>query len=851
MEEKNMSKTINQGNERIDIIKPHVRHFCKEGYLSEDKKKTLYDLSDQYKISQREVDALVQEEIKQVKLRQIEDIYKDSGQPDAALHDIPDLFMESKRQFPDMLNIGTLRLSLNDSVETPAFIPLKGRCGISIVYQDMGEDAINNLLQNIAVRLILSLPRGLAKLSLIDPANMGGSFINLSGLDKYFISVIDDEKMILPFLQNCNRDMASFNFNELGSKYPDVNAYNKANRSKARPYQIVLCSSLTEGFDENTFKELEKALRLANKTGLCFLVAAKSDKISSKRIALLEKHTTLITQNDERRYEVSSSTVNLDLFNKAYTLYPNFDSIFDSDVILKINNEYDAQKYPLEKTLPKSDFIRDMELVFAKDERGVETSIALSQKNDNILLISEQKTCITDIIRSLVVKLSDSCGEDSVRIVLVNSDALLENSAFPILECNVHSGREHYVYGVLKSLQQIIEQRKSLFTKEGITDYVSYMECRNDKLSRLLYVFDNINDVLDSDNLMAGEIVQMLDAVLTDSVKYGVHIIASGIPTNNLLKLNLNEDFNYKIFVSIQAETVELVTSNLISEEDLKYAEESLQGVVLKESSSMVSRFSATLYANNELERKIKSSVTGYSGQTFSKPLSFIDNTDDYPDPYLQIELRRIAQVKDRYVIGISRFYSDSFYSLPFSKDVTPANLLVMGDDSRALDSLVKALDFAREQQYKYSNMTVCDMSAKDGMINEVLEDFVEQASHNDTVVKGIVCLLNMDALDYSDTEMRQYLKDFVANTAGKGIYLLFHAKNDSVFQSGNLGEITRSCFKHKIALRDAPESLISPITYLRNADFIHAHQEALEIVYEGPDNVSGFGIDNVWLFKI
>jgi hypothetical protein len=344
----------NDMSEKIDLIKPHIRHFCKEGYLDDGKKKTLYDLSDQYQVSIKEVDALVKEELRQVREKHIDYIYKESGQPDAALHDTPDLFTESKRQFPDMINIGQLRLSLNENVEAPAFLPVKGLAGISLIHNNLSENEVNNLLQNITVRLLLSLPRGLAKITLIDPLNLGGSFINLSGLDQQFLHILDDDKAILPFLQNFTKEIAAFNFNELGNKYADIHAYNKVNRSKARPFQIILCSSFPECFDANALSELERIFRFAAKTGLFFIVASKENGLTANQAVYktLVANTTVIKQTNDG-YEVLSS-VDLTLFNKGYKLVPNFNSVFNSDTILKINNEFDSQKYPLTKKVGAS-----------------------------------------------------------------------------------------------------------------------------------------------------------------------------------------------------------------------------------------------------------------------------------------------------------------------------------------------------------------------------------------------------------------------------------------------------------------------------------------------------------------
>jgi len=827
----------NDMNERIDIIKPHIRHFCKEGYLDEIQTKTLYDLSDQYQISRKDVDDLVKEELKQVKLKHIEYIYKESGQPDAALHDIPDLFTESKRQFPDMLNIGKLRLKLNETEEAPAFIPIKGCSGITLFHENLKENEIDSFLENIAIRLILSLPRGLAKLTLIDPVNMGGSFIHLSGLDKYFYRIIDDEKAILPFLQECSRNMASFNFNELGSKYADVNTYNKVNRSKARPYNILLCPSLTEYFDANAFKELERVFRISNKTGLFLLSAAQSKLIKNNPIfPILTNNTCAINQTDSH-FEVKS-TINLDLFNRGYTLYPDISCNFDSDTIYKINNEFDSKTYPITKKASKSDEpIRDMELILGKDEKGKEITIVLKHDNDNVLLISEQRATIDLIVKSLIMKISENYTDDKLKVFITNSEIFSEYADF--LACNIQTNKYHYTYGLLNEIKNLITQRKKLFQEQSVSDFQTFVDAKNVQLPRILCVIDNINQVLDNDNLLASEIPQILDTLLIDSVKYGVHFILAGFPTNNLLKINLSDNFNYKIFASLSPRMFEFITANVIQEDDIMYAGESLQGIILKESSSLVSRFKTNLYPDGELDTKMNKSKV----KIFSQPIVFMDNSDEYPDLYKQIKINDLIPLEDRIVIGVPRFYADCFYSLPFTNGENAVlNLLVLGNDKPALESLILSIKKAN------NHLLVCDVAEKGMTLIESLTSFRNKIKNTKTT--SIVCLINMDELDYTESDMKEYVKSFVANASGEKIYLLFHAKSDIVFQTVNLGEITRTNFEQKIALKDAPDSLISPILYMKNNDFIKPPKTSLEIIYEGTDSISGFGIDNVWLFN-
>jgi hypothetical protein len=485
--------------------------------------------------------------------------------------------------------------------------------------------------------------------------------------------------------------------------------------------------------------------------------------------------------------------------------------------------------------------------------------ILLKQSNDNILLVSEQKGHIEKLLKSLIINVSSSYNENDIQLLTSNSLALSENTYFPALECNILSNKLHYVYGLLKHIEQIIVQREESFKKQSVDNYQKYREKSGLSVPRLLYVLDNLHEILDSDTTISDEIILLLNDLLIMSGKYGIHFIVAGAPTDNLLKLNLSEDFNFKAFVSIQPENIELV-SNLISEENMDYAAQPEQGIIFKESSSTVNQFTVNKLTDDELSKKLRNIESPDTNRILSRPTSFVDYNDDYPLLYQQIKLKHINPVEDKYVIGIPRFYKDNYYSLPYANGESASKILVLGDDNAALKSLMQSINFAKKGNVEImaydaaGNInSTSDIKVIHSDLEEYLQSFVDKIDGNNDVVKGIVCLFNMDEFDMQNQDAKLKLKDFIHQTAKMGIYLLFHAKSDNIFASDNLGEITKTCFEHKIALMDlmdSPNSLIAPIHYVKNAGFITTPQKPLEIVYEGINSVSGFGIDNIWLLK-
>ena len=265
---------------KIDLIMSSIQQSCRAGYLLPKERQTLSDLAELHGIDKAELETVLTRELEKVRKGRLVDLYKVTKQPDAALSDNVVFFQQSRRQFPDMLKLGTLKLKQNRNVTAPAFVPLKGKSGLCLIHNDQAEMACN-IIQNVAMRLILSIPRSLAHITVIDPSSMGADYIGLSGIDNKLLKVIDDDKQVLPFLQSLSREAASFNFNELGSTFADIAEYNRTNRSKAHAYQLVILSDFQNINDKNVLAEIKKTNKLATKTGIFFLFALNAQQSST------------------------------------------------------------------------------------------------------------------------------------------------------------------------------------------------------------------------------------------------------------------------------------------------------------------------------------------------------------------------------------------------------------------------------------------------------------------------------------------------------------------------------------------------------------------------------------------
>ena len=816
----------------LNLLVPHIRHFCEAGYIRKAERDALYNMADLYHVRHSDVDAMINEEISRAKKQMISDLFRYSGQPEAALKQEVKLYPESKRGFPEVIDVGMLQLELNPEVTIPACISVAGKAGVAFVGKDMKSAC--SFVQNIAVRLLLSIPRGLAKVTLIDPEYNGMSFIEMSGLDRGgILEVIADEKDVAPFLQRCNQFSSSFSFDKLGIRFSDIAAYNKLNRAAAYPYHIILVAGNKACFNEQSLAVLEKLFRIAARTGYFFLFAVTPDMLSEESGRLLADNTCLIDDTGSRP-AIAAKDPAYDLYNNACKFVPQVQVAFDGTVIAEINHEFDRDKYPAAETPVDVDMPTSVQnLSLAWEEKDVCTDLPAVDKA-HVVFFYDRKEKANIVWRNMLFTLNESLNPDEVRVYLYNSGALSAKRHLPVVANRILSDKYVYLKGLLLHLSGIISARQDEFAKVGVSTYTEYREKTNKALPRVLAVIDEIGKVVSDNDLETEDIIRILNECLEKGGHCGVHFILGGEYTSNCLKLNL-EAVNVKMYSGM--------SSQQAMELGLAFPEtastDGVQGFRLvicdaeDESTTVVDVEKADV---SEIGVKGVPSFAGVS------PADFIDLPgNEYPDAYKELRIDNV--VFDEYAgvcpVGIPRFFSDRFYSIPLDG----RRLLVSGNDPAGERSLLHSFEtVARKQSVPFQ---VLDGSSRNavgipGLRSEVLSD-LKQVKF---VKGGILCIRKMDSLSVSRIpELESALDE--ADRFNMTVVLFISP--DAFKQDDWEGLLLR--FSEKLALMDAPEDFVSPVHFIVN-EKLEMPMIPLQCLYEGPQSVSGTGVDMFWLFN-
>lgn len=835
---------------KIDLIMSSVQQFCREGYLLPKERQTLFDLAELHGIDKAELEAVLNAELEKVRAGRLENLYKVAKQPDAALSDKPEMFQQSRRQFPDMLKLGTLKLKLNPKVTAPAFVPLKDLAGLCVIHDDNPEMAFN-IIQNVAMRLLLSAPRSLSRITVVDPVSMGADYIGLSGIDGHLLKVIDDEKQVQPFLQAVSRESASFNFNELGSSFADIAEYNRTNRSKAHPYQIIIISDFPSMMDKSILPEIKKIVKLAQKTGVFFLFALDQQQLDDMPGMLdvfklrQDECPNLCVIDTVKKELIAEQSDEVAFFNNAFDFEIDKELMFTSETILHFNHEFDPNNYPLGVgNEDRGDFCIESLNVIAgkypnKDKAYV---VTLQQKHDNVISVSNDASALEDMAIGMLKGMALSYKRSELDYVFYNCNYIPESLTAKNVVANIHADKLQYLQTLLKHLEALVASRKSLFANANVTDYEAYRNAVEDTLPRVVCLLGGIDRVLESESMCAVESVMLLDQLLDEAGQYGIHFLLFGSPSANLFKLNLAEHVRFRLFSSLNEE--ETMRIGIFStQEELDYQNQP-NGSILYDakqaaSSNQASSIKLMRYTIEANEQKEALSAFVAEEGPMAQPKTYVDNDETYPQAYRNVNAGTIAEesLDAGIPIGVPRSFATQFVTLG------SGSMIIVGDDAEGEQSILRSVYTTLKRKGRINALSVYDASGSYplGMPGMPGVNVYSDLEALPVAEDGVVCLLHCEALDTMNK-----LYALMDKAQQNHAQVLLSAKDDAIVN--NLG-MTAAVFTERLALCHAPEGFISPAFFYSN-DELKMPTVPLQALYEKNAASGSMEINAMWLFN-
>lgn len=641
----------------------------------------------------------------------------------ASLEAVKDFsLLQGSQKMPCLVKAGYCRHRRNQRIATPVPLVLdfKKANGLNIICSKSELLHAGNLLQNIALRYILSLPENLLNVSIFDPSGSGSAFSSLLALSKLKGNLHTSENDISNKLIEIANGFTTLQTDKLINKYDTIEDYNAANTEKI-PYRLLLLAGYPDGFmfRRDSLQALKKIIETGVKYGVTVLITTDADILAKQRHVLgLEIDTTM-----GKLKMGPGQTNSVELFNEAAHITANYNLELDTALPANLNEiaaflnkrkaDYEKQQIDESKKTLSFDAYYQQAKAPAKFWKGnsaewIDLPLgfavnytpggdghagfylgkpANSDGNYHGLIGGLTGSGKSVLINNLIINSSYLYSPEELQFFIID----MKGNEYPDLMDLPHikvlfqdSLRIDVALNVLEYVQKQYDDRVQLFRKHRVNEFSQYRAIA--KLPRIVCIIDEFQTFNQSGNSdIKNKSAAVIDLLVGKGRSYGIHIIlasqslanakieqASMTNINVRLVLRLDESASKQILSVGNNETITFPNLQLVYNNTLGYDKRDnkiiklpfLKGDLIKPH---------VAYLNNKL-----TPATNYSAKKYLLP----GNHEVYLDDNLHVSTAMVANHSSSSLIYLGSPYlikpDDSYLELTAE---TENNILMVGQD--------------------------------------------------------------------------------------------------------------------------------------------------------------------------
>lgn len=480
---------------------------------------------------------------------------------------------------PSKMRVGSLNpqgLKVNKEVDIPLLLPMNVN-GILLNFGDNTRKA-PTFLQNIILRLLLSMRMDLVKISIVD-MDYGASFPLLSAITNpmFKSQIVYRQEDITKLIDGLAGEISEANKTFLG-RYPDIDTYNASAGDMAYPYHFVFIDDFPNGFTTQTVDNLLRIMDNGNalKAGIRIFINYSEKNPSPRDFnwnAFMKKCASIETdakglvtlQNvDFTMPQYTNAILDIETTNQASDYVDFINAIKPKTVTysldgwiegLKKNNKIwksttvEGINVPIGYITPSQHF----NFYMANDKDGT--------CNDFFALIAGRPGYgKTVLLHNIIVNAAMKYSPEELCLYL--SD-FAEGASFSIYRELPHvkslmlANNKEYALRMLDDIVLEAKKRSHLYQKaqriygKQITKLSDYREVTNEKLPRILFIMDEFHTLFLSTDTTTIRAKEELCNGIRQWRKFGISIILCTQSINGVNFGNADTQITYRFALNL------------------------------------------------------------------------------------------------------------------------------------------------------------------------------------------------------------------------------------------------------------------------------------------------------------
>jgi hypothetical protein len=287
--------------------------------LAETYKNTIDEIDSKFEQKRKSIDSDIE-----LSKQSVEELYENYKFSPNAIVDFDKILLDDENSYllPYALRVGNLEYKHGKTagVHIPAVLPFTNANAIAFMInqEQNNEEAIQQIFQLIAFRLMLSLPANLCKFHFVDTYSLGRKFNIMNQLSEKIMhnAIVSDEKKLGELITELEQAVIEINRNQL-IKYQTLEEYNKQNSALTVPYRFVFISNFPHGFSKDLSDRFFQLIRNQNaiKAGIYIFYSIDNTVVAPYGfdLSVYMNVSTLVNPIGDGNYEIENS-----IFNKSF-----------------------------------------------------------------------------------------------------------------------------------------------------------------------------------------------------------------------------------------------------------------------------------------------------------------------------------------------------------------------------------------------------------------------------------------------------------------------------------------------------------------------------------------------------
>lgn len=437
---------------------------------------------------------------------------------------------------------GSFQLALPEHFAVPAMLAFPREASVLIQTDPLGRQEGLEALQMIMTRLLISLPPGRARFTILDPVGLGQSFagfMHLADHDDQLVTtrIWTTPEQIEERLKDLTEHMETVIQKYLRNEFETIDDYNAQAGELAEPYHFLVIADFPRGFEGDAGRRLMSIARTGAKCGVYTLILRDIRQPLPAEIMIEDLEAAAANIVREQNHWVWKDEV--------YGQFPlTLDTPPDDELLSRIAHRVGEAAKQANRVEVDFDTIAPRPEQFWSLSAAEEIAVPIGRMGatrlqyfrcgkgvaQHTLVAGKTGSGKSTLLHALVTNLAMWYSPDEVEFYLIDFKKGVEFKTYADYKLPharaiaVESDRE-FGLSVLQRIDAELSRRGELFRRAGVQDLASYRQTPDAQvMPRVMLIIDEFQEFFTEDDKLAQDAQLLLDRLVRQGRAFGIHV---------------------------------------------------------------------------------------------------------------------------------------------------------------------------------------------------------------------------------------------------------------------------------------------------------------------------------------